>query len=1575
MPASSGVPDFPLPVRMEYKPDGSARSQFLADATRMASDAKRQFQSAFNEIDAIIKRTSGSFKGPDFRLDVDLTSLREQAAQADLNARRLVEMKNAMERVNQTSSSGAKFSNTYIQSLRTQIAAAFDAKDAADKQVTTYSRLQAELDKTTAANTRLAQSYRATFLEQARSSNAAFANQQAVNSRFGLSRSGTDTYGFNPGRSARDAAKTFENFGYKATTDLRSMVDKLRDGDAALDRAAVSATTLEQVLGRVSNRGRQVGDALAAGAEKGQRAAAKFANDLELVLRAADPLRGSIQRLDVELERASRLFEQGAIDARTYGLAVNAAADNYSYMVTGAREGTTANRLLANSQASVRVASIQAGQQLQDIAISLQGGQRASVVFAQQLPQLAFALTSLEGSANKFQNRIGKIATFLAGPAGFAVLGFGILVSELAASMLKSGDDADKLKGRTLSLADALDKSRYATSQALDALKDYNSEQERARDNTDRMIKINLASAEARLKDAKATREQLQAQLELSIATAEAGGDVEAVAAGAALPAYRLGQNQKTIDELDKAINNLRIQDAVRSAEAAVDPIKEINNRYDDLAAAAEKAAEGNQFLARGLEQVLTGLNKAREAELELERARKRTDRTGVRETAAFASPLPGARQTSGFGPRRAPTRGASTYHTGLDLAAPTGTPVQAPQVGVVKAVGYSPSLGKFVVIDHGGGTQTRYGHLSDNAVVTKGQEVRQGDIIGRVGSTGRSTGPHLHYEVSVNGKKVDPSKGQFPIDPTKVAEAAQKAGDRLKEFGESAADRILRINEAFADQPRLIGRTTVATDQLNDLIKELSEANFDGRFDQMIADAERAKTVVADALVRPFRQLEQDSQRGLNIQSLVLSGRDKEAAILDEIYRKQDDIGDLTEDHIDDIVRIVGAREDEREVMERLAEVQGYYLDATRSVRSEVEAILSGQGKLSNLKNIAQRLQGQVLAEQLFGDVFRDLDKWVKEKTGIGSSVDKLGDEVDRSGDIVRQFTDVIARETRRLEQAFSGSGKAGGAANGIGGLIAAAGTASVLASATGRAANDNTSGVDPVTGEIVVVAEKKGPRAINDLSPDEYWTELTKRLSEGMTAGLDNVFGTNFFGSLSGALAGGLQGYVTGGAPGGIIGLLKGIEGLPDGLTDALGKAGKGAATGTAVAGIADAFGINLSNSGSQIGGAIGSALPIPGGDIIGAIAGGIIGKLLGGTKRGSATIGGSGSTLDITGTRGNSGSFIKASSGAAGDIISGVERIADALGASVDAALGSVSIGLRNGKYRVDTSGSGITKTRNGAVDFGKDGAAAAIQFATLDLIKDGVLVGLRQGTQLLLQKAKDLDSGLQKAVDFEGIFARLKAYDDPVGAAVEAVDKEFTRLRDIAIEAGEGLVEVERLYGIEREKAVKEANDRVIGSFRDLYEQLTIGDSGLSLRDRRANALAEYEPLLARVQAGDTSAYDDFAAIAQTALDLERQISGSQQAYFDLRDQIAATLKTQIDAQQALSDAALNADNPFSGSSVPANDNAGVVEAINSGNAAIINSLAAVNDNLGLVIAALRANGIDPTGANFGFTGTF
>ncbi len=111
---------------------------------------------------------------------------------------------------------------------------------------------------------------------------------------------------------------------------------------------------------------------------------------------------------------------------------------------------------------------------------------------------------------------------------------------------------------------------------------------------------------------------------------------------------------------------------------------------------------------------------------------------------------------TSSYGPRMSPYAGRIKMHEGIDVGAPSGTPIIAPADGVVTYSGAKPGFGNFVQIDHGYGVETIYGHAS-TLTVRKGQKVVRGDRIATVGNTGYSTGPHVHYEVRVNGTPVDP--------------------------------------------------------------------------------------------------------------------------------------------------------------------------------------------------------------------------------------------------------------------------------------------------------------------------------------------------------------------------------------------------------------------------------------------------------------------------------------------------------------------------------------------------------------------------------------------------------------------------------------------------------------------------------------------------------------------------------------------------------------------------------------------------------------------------------------------------
>ena len=135
---------------------------------------------------------------------------------------------------------------------------------------------------------------------------------------------------------------------------------------------------------------------------------------------------------------------------------------------------------------------------------------------------------------------------------------------------------------------------------------------------------------------------------------------------------------------------------------------------------------------------------------------------------ALMKTPINGARLSSSFGKRKHPILGFTKMHTGTDFAAPTGTPILASGDGVVTRAQWCGGGGNCVKIKHNSVYQTVYAHMSKFSRLAKtGNRVKQGQIIGYVGSTGLSTGPHLHYEVIENGKKINSQKLKLPSGKT----------------------------------------------------------------------------------------------------------------------------------------------------------------------------------------------------------------------------------------------------------------------------------------------------------------------------------------------------------------------------------------------------------------------------------------------------------------------------------------------------------------------------------------------------------------------------------------------------------------------------------------------------------------------------------------------------------------------------------------------------------------------------------------------------------------------------------------
>jgi murein DD-endopeptidase MepM/ murein hydrolase activator NlpD len=223
--------------------------------------------------------------------------------------------------------------------------------------------------------------------------------------------------------------------------------------------------------------------------------------------------------------------------------------------------------------------------------------------------------------------------------------------------------------------------------------------------------------------------------------------------------------NVRRITVLRDAIEEQRrsLSDQKAKADAAAAEVQKAKDEIASLRADIEPArAQAAQEAAN--EEAVLAESRAKVAELEKEFQRVSDEIAAQLRGSSDVSGTPGGCQyrpvpgaiVSGFGYRTNPIGGGTGFHSGVDMAASYGTPIRACRAGKIVIAGVQGGYGNAVVIDHGGGMGTLYGHQSSMAVVP-GQTVQAGTIIGYVGSTGNSTGPHLHFEVRLGGSPVDP--------------------------------------------------------------------------------------------------------------------------------------------------------------------------------------------------------------------------------------------------------------------------------------------------------------------------------------------------------------------------------------------------------------------------------------------------------------------------------------------------------------------------------------------------------------------------------------------------------------------------------------------------------------------------------------------------------------------------------------------------------------------------------------------------------------------------------------------------
>lgn len=749
-------------------------------------------------------------------------------------------------------------------------------------------------------------------------------------------------------------------------------------------------------------------------------------------------------------------------------------------------------------------------------------------------------------------------------------------------------------------------------------------------------------------------------------------------------------------------------------------------------------------------------------------------------------------------------------------------------------------------------------------------------------------------------------------VDGQKAARAATAASNKARREAAAAArqqtvednraaaaaEKLADIMARYDEQPRAIDRARDDKRALQALIGQRIDKG-DRTEVYTKEDYKRASDQIDQQVRKPAQDALRDQQREIEYIKLAMQGREDEAEVLRQKYQIIDQIGDmLPEEEAKWRANNQAIFDGNRALEERGALIDVYAQqigDINQAARNFLADMFSGDavGAAKNLfKNLKQAFvtsKANEIAIKLFGNPeqkFRD-----QMTRGLNNSATKLSTSATQ-----------LSAAASELSAAATAGVTAGNPMSGISPLSPltslipgadmglksigdmAAEVADLAASINDDIMKRGGMQAPEISSDIVVTAAKAVAAAPPAMPNRANTKDLPKNATEAMNKAAKDVFGSIF--------------------------------GQNNPLTKAAGKLGtffEGAGYGTLAGSIVKGLGVKTSTTGSAIGGGLGqiggealgktfaSALGSLGqfAGPLGAIAGGIIGGVIGGlfkkTPKASATITSVNADTGISRVSGSSTNLKNQATGLAASVQQGLQQVADAFGGTADGAF-AVSIGTRKGKYRVDPTGRG--KTKGGSVaDFGED-ADAAVKYAILDAIMDGAVKGIREGSLRLLKAGKDLDASLTKALKFEQVFTDLKTYLDPVGAAVDALNKEFNQLISLFGEAGasaEEYAQLEQLYAIKREEAIKNATNSALTSIRDLISSMTAGaDSPLDKRTVYTNAQKEAEAVKAKINSGGLITDEDLKKLEQ--LDAaSRALYGSRAAYFADFNEILALAK--------------------------------------------------------------------------------
>jgi murein DD-endopeptidase MepM/ murein hydrolase activator NlpD len=769
----------------------------------------------------------------------------------------------------------------------------------------------------------------------------------------------------------------------KVSTTSASVAASNAKVTGSLDKVAASATRASSSTADLNNKTKEVTKSNAA-----QEAS------LRRVLQAVDAEALELKRLNELLAESKALLDAGKISQEQYA--------RVQALGTRAANANTA------SIGAQRAGYQQLGFNLNDFAVQVMGGTSVLTAFSQQAGQSAGAIGLLTGSTKGFLGFIG-------GPWGQVIITAVSVLGLMAASTLSLKDAqeeaTDKLKKdaeQTEATRQAKEKFKTTTEGVAAAIRDataarkadieaQKSEAERANIAAKNELKrqINIRST------TEALLAQAKAELELYSAQKFGGGPGAEIAQAVAsdkvlkLTAAQI-ENTSLLKDAQQELLQTQGDLAVEAGKLAADPIARLNKQYDEQVRKARAAAVATGTVTNALAAQIKVIEQQRQAAIKAAQADQQAQKSGG--LTGFVSPVQGGRVTSGFGPRAAPTAGASTFHRGIDIAAPVGTPVRAAASGVVIYAGKLPGLGNAIIVDHGGGTITEYGHLSQ-ILTQKNAQVGQGQNIGAVGNTGISTGPHLDYRVKVNGRYVDPRGGRFRTDEDatsiRAANAAETAQQRAAREADQQRDFVSGVVDQAATQglgSRAEGLQSRIDKVLADFNRRFNRAandNEKGAITKALTDADARQTAARfdTAYVQPLERLRQ--LQGTTGQAREILNRQ-----LEETAKLGRDLSPVEKQQIEDSVKLGDAYKAQADILEQIREPLDQYKQTLTALNELLKTGAINQtqynAKVADLGQAGRNLTASLPGRDSLGRNFAD----TAAKEQAGADRDKaLGD------------------------------------------------------------------------------------------------------------------------------------------------------------------------------------------------------------------------------------------------------------------------------------------------------------------------------------------------------------------------------------------------------------------------------------------------------------------------------------------------------------------------------------------------------------------------------------------------------